>query len=40
MASGNDMKAAESAYGGFIAMLKWGSVAVAIITIIVIALIS
>jgi Bacterial aa3 type cytochrome c oxidase subunit IV len=40
MASGNDMKAAESAYGGFIAMFKWGSVAVAIVAVIVVALIA
>ena len=40
MASGNDMKAAEAAYGGFLNMLKWGSVAVAIVATIVILLIS
>ena len=40
MASGNDMKSAEAAYGGFLAMLKFGSVAVAIVAAIVIALIA
>ncbi len=40
MASGNDMKAAESTYGGFLTLLKWGSVVTAIITVVVIALIS
>ena len=25
MASGNDMKAAEATYGGFLNMLKWGT---------------
>jgi Bacterial aa3 type cytochrome c oxidase subunit IV len=40
MASGNDMKAAEQTYDGFIAMVKWGSIVVAITTVIVIALIA
>lgn len=40
MASGNDMKSAESAYDGFLTMLKWGSVGVAIVAIIVISLIA
>ncbi len=40
MASGNDMKSAEATYGGFLNMLKWSSVAVAIVTIVVIALIA
>ena len=40
MASGNDMKAAEQTYDGFIAMVKWGSVIVAIATVVVIALIA
>ena len=40
MASGNDMKAAEMAYGGFLTMLKWGSAAGAIVAVIVIALIA
>jgi Bacterial aa3 type cytochrome c oxidase subunit IV len=40
MASGNDMKVAESTYGGFLGMLKWGSVITAIVVVVVIALIS
>lgn len=40
MASGNDIKAAESTYGGFLTMLKWGSIATAIIVAFVITLIS
>ncbi len=40
MASGNDMKAAESTYGGFLNLLKWGSVGVIVITAIVIVLIA
>ena len=40
MASGNDIKAAESTYGGFLGMLKWGSVAVVLVVVLVITLIS
>jgi hypothetical protein len=40
MASGNDLKAAESTYSGFITMLKWGSVAVVLVVALVITLIS
>ena len=40
MASGQDMRASESTYGGFLTMLKWGSAAVALAVIIVVALIS
>ena len=40
MASGNDMKAANETYAGFISMLKWGSIATAIITAGVVALIA
>ena len=40
MASGNDMKAANETYAGFITMFKWGAIAVAIIAAIVVALIS
>ncbi|MBN8500879.1 MAG: aa3-type cytochrome c oxidase subunit IV [Sphingomonadales bacterium] len=32
MASGNDMKAHESTYSGFIGLVKWGSVATALVT--------
>ncbi|MEZ5687824.1 MAG: aa3-type cytochrome c oxidase subunit IV [Caenibius sp.] len=40
MASGNDMKAAEKTYEGFITLLKWSAPAAAIITLIVIMLIA
>jgi hypothetical protein len=40
MASGNDMKAAEQTYEGFISMVKWGSAIVAITAAVVIALIA
>ncbi|MFN5243512.1 MAG: aa3-type cytochrome c oxidase subunit IV [Novosphingobium sp.] len=40
MASGNDMKAANETYGGFIGLVKYGSVVVAVVTAGVIALIA
>ena len=40
MASGNDMKSAESTYSGFLAMLKWGSIAAVLITALVVILIA
>ena len=40
MASGNDMKAAESTYGGFLTMFKWGSIVTALVAVVVISLIS
>lgn len=40
MASGNDMKAAESTYAGFLTLLKWGTVASALVTALVIFLIA
>jgi hypothetical protein len=40
MASGNDIKAAETTYGGFLTMLKWGSIVTALVTVLVITLIS
>ena len=40
MTSGNDMKAAESTYSGFIGLIKWTMPVVAIITAVVIVLIS
>lgn len=40
MASGNDMKAANATYAGFLTLLKWGSVITAIVTAVVIALIA
>ena len=39
MASGNDMKAANESYGGFITGLKWGSVLIAITVAVVMLLI-
>jgi Bacterial aa3 type cytochrome c oxidase subunit IV len=40
MASGNDMKAAEATYGGFINLFKWGIGVTVAVTVLVIALIS
>jgi Bacterial aa3 type cytochrome c oxidase subunit IV len=40
MASGNDMKSAESTYSGFLGMLKWGSIAVVLVVALVIVLIA
>lgn len=40
MASGNDDKAAESTYGGFLTMFKWGAIITALVTVLVITLIS
>ena len=40
MASGNDMKSATETYGGFLTMLKWGTVLTVIVTAVVIALIA
>jgi hypothetical protein len=40
MESGNDMKAANETYGGFTALLKWGTITAAIVTIIVVFLIA
>ena len=40
MASGHDHKVAESTYGGFLTMLKWGSIVTALVTVLVITLIS
>lgn len=40
MASGNDMKMAEDTYAGFISFTKWGTIIVAIITALVVALIA
>lgn len=40
MASGNDMKAAESTYSGFLGMLKWGTIAVVLIAALVVVLIA
>jgi hypothetical protein len=40
MATGNDMKAATSTYGGFITMVKMGTIATVIIAAIVVLLIA
>ena len=40
MASGNDMKAANDTYSGFISMVKYGAFAVAINAIFVVGLIA
>ena len=40
MASQNDMEMAENTYRGFIGFVKWGTVAVGLVTILVILLIS
>jgi hypothetical protein len=40
MASGNDMEAARETYGGFIHLVKYGTIAVALITILVVGLIA
>jgi Bacterial aa3 type cytochrome c oxidase subunit IV len=40
MASGMDMKSANSTYGGFIGLVKWGSAVTALVTLIVVLLIS
>lgn len=40
MATGNDMKAHASTYTGFLGLVKWGIVVVALITALVVLLIS
>jgi len=40
MATGNDMKAATNTYGGFITMVKYGTIATVIIAAIVVLLIA
>lgn len=40
MATGNDMKAHNSTYSGFIGLVKWGTLATVLITALVILLIS
>ena len=40
MASGNDMKMAEETYSGFISLLKFGTIATAVVAIFVVALIA
>lgn len=40
MASGNDMKSAESTYSGFLTMLKWGTIVSVLVAALVIVLIA
>ncbi|MEZ5744161.1 MAG: aa3-type cytochrome c oxidase subunit IV [Sphingomonadaceae bacterium] len=40
MASGNDMKAANETFSGFITLIKWGSILTALVTAFVIFLIA
>lgn len=40
MASANDMKAHQSTYGAFISLLKWSVPAIALITLLILVLIS
>ncbi len=40
MASGNDIKAAEQTYSGFITLLKWGITITLLVTALVVVLIS
>ena len=40
MASGNDMKAHEATYGGFMTLIKYSLPVIAVITIVVILLIA
>ena len=40
MATGNDMKAHNSTYTGFIGLVKWGTIITVLVTVLVIALIS
>lgn len=40
MASGNDMKSHNSTYGGFLGMIKWGTIVTIAITALVVLLIA
>ena len=40
MSSGNDMKSANETYGGFTSLVKWGTIACAIIAAFVVFIIS
>ena len=40
MASGNDIKAAEATYGGFLTLLKVGIAVIVVVAIVVISLIA
>jgi hypothetical protein len=40
MASGNDMKAANSTYGGFTSLIKWGTIVSLLAAAVVVVVIS
>jgi hypothetical protein len=40
MASGNDMKAAEATYGGFVTLIKYSIPVIVLITIVIVMLIA
>ena len=40
MASGNDMRAAQESYAGFIGLVKWGTILTAIVAVVVVGLIA
>ncbi len=40
MASGNDMKAHNSTYDGFIGLVKWGIIATTVVTVFVVFMIT
>ena len=40
MASGNDMKAHKGTYGSFVSLLKWSVPTIAVITLVIVLLIS
>lgn len=40
MASGDNMKAAEATYSGFIGLFKWGTIAAALVAALVVILIA
>lgn len=40
MASGNDYKAHNTTYSGFLGLVKWGTILTALITVLVVALIA
>lgn len=40
MASGNDIKSQSSTYAGFVGLFKWGTIAAALVTALVVYLIA
>ncbi|HNN56472.1 MAG: aa3-type cytochrome c oxidase subunit IV [Novosphingobium sp.] len=40
MASGNDMKAHQQTYSGFLGLVKWGTILTALVTVFVVYMIS